>query len=78
MLMSYLYYYMARNAGPRCSAIFAVCLPFTCVVFVSFWELLGHKLGRSTSLMLSCGLCRARSELFIEVKLDASVFILNQ
>ena len=57
MLVSYLYYFMVRNAGPRCSVIFAVCLPFTCVVFVPFWELLGHELGRSTSLMLSCWLC---------------------
>ena len=41
----------------RCSMIFADCLPFTCVVFVLFWGLLGHKLGRSACLMLSCLFC---------------------
>ena len=57
MLVSYLDYFMVRNSGPRCSVIFAVCLPFTCCFFVPFWELLGHELGRSTSLMLSCCRC---------------------
>ena len=36
MLVPYLYQFMVWNAGPRCSVIFAICLPFTCVVFVLF------------------------------------------
>ena len=56
-LAPYLYQFMVWNAGPRCSVIFAICLPFTCVVFVLFWGLLGHKLGWSASLMLSCLFC---------------------
>ena len=57
LLVSYLHYVMVGNAGPRCSVIFAIFLPFTCVSFVPCWKLLGHILGRSTSLMLSCWLC---------------------
>ena len=57
ILVPYLYYVMVRSPGPLCSVIFAVYLPFSCVVFIPIWEFLGHELGWNTSLMLSCWLC---------------------